>query len=74
MGALDMKRGYRGVYMTTSHLTQSAIDTFSQCSSTVVALGGEALVEKMIEYGVGVQNGKTYKIQRIDSDFFEDVE
>lgn len=72
IGALDNKQGaHKGVFITTSTFTPSAIETASRSRTyKVVLIDGRRLADLMIEHGIGVSASATYQLKRIDSDFF----
>lgn len=72
IGALDNKEGaHKGVFITTSAFTQSAIDTAKKSRSyKIVLIDGQRLADLMIEHDLGVSVAASYQLKRIDSDFF----
>ena len=63
------------MFITTTQFTKEAI-TYAekQLNCKLVLIDGEQLAKLMIEYDLGVSTVSTYKIKRIDTDFFnEDV-
>lgn len=73
VGALQGFRARRGVFLTTSHFTQDAIDYANSIETRVVLIDGQQLASFMIEYGLGVSTVDTYTVKRIDSDYFLEV-
>ena len=72
MGALEMKRARKGVFITTSRFSRDAIDYVSMIEKRVVLIDGMQLAELMIRYNLGVSVKESYLIKSIDSDYFED--
>lgn len=72
-GALNGKGANKGVFITTSQFSKQAIN-FSETllASKIVLIDGEKLTNLMITYGVGLFTKDTYKIQRIDTDYFNE--
>ncbi|SFJ43311.1 restriction endonuclease [Thermoflavimicrobium dichotomicum] len=70
-GALSTKNADRGVFITTSSFTSSAIQAAERSSYHIVLIDGEKLAELMIDYNVGVVEAKRFVIKRIDTDYFE---
>lgn len=72
IGALDNKEGaHKGVFITTSAFTQSAIDTAKKSRSyKIVLIDGQRLADLMIEHDLGVSVAASYQLKRIDSGFF----
>lgn len=70
-GALDAKGAHKGVFITTSHFTEAAKAAAKTSRSyRIVLIDGARLAELMIEHDLGVQVAATYKLKRLDSDFF----
>lgn len=72
-GALDAKGAQKGVFITTSTFTPSAIEAARNSRSyKIVLIDGSRLADLMIEHDLGVSVAATYQLKRIDSDFFAD--
>lgn len=70
-GALLGKGLTKGVFLTTSSFTKEAINyAESQNNLSIILIDGEELANLMIEYELGTSTVNTYKIKRIDSDYF----
>src|SRR5690606_21616629 len=72
VGALEMKRARKGVFITTSRFSRDAIDYVNMIENRVVLIDGMQLAELMIRYNLGVSVKESYQIKSIDSDYFED--
>ena len=72
IGALDVKGSTKGIFITTSNFSNSALETIKLSSKKVVTVNGERLTELMLEYSVGIKNEKSYKIPRVDEDYFSE--
>ena len=72
VGALAGQRATKGVFITTSWVTQDAKDYALSSQYKVVLIGGERLADLMIEHDLGVSVAATYQLKRIDSDFFSE--
>lgn len=70
VGALMGKRAKKGIFITTSHFTQDAINYVSTIDFKVVLIDGKRLAEFMIDNDVGVASAISYQLKRIDSDYF----
>jgi restriction system protein len=70
VGALMGKRARKGIFITTSHFTQDAINYISTIDFKVVLIDGKRLAEFMVDHDVGVAVASSYQIKRIDSDYF----
>ena len=73
IGALDMCRAVKGVFVTTSNFTSDAKNTVKKASKNIVLIDGSQLTQLMIKYGVGCKTKETINIQKIDEDFFEEM-
>jgi len=72
VGALSDKNAQKGIFITTSDFTSTAIDTAKR--NNIVIINGEQLARLMIEFNVGVSTNEIYEIKSIDSDYFNDNE
>jgi restriction system protein len=71
-GALQGQRARKGVFITTSDFSKDAEEYATSIDSRIVLINGPHLAALMIDHGVGVTRAGSYKILRIDSDYFED--
>lgn len=71
VGALHGQRAKKGVFITTSSFTKGAIDYVKSIEPKVILIDGESLTNLMIEHNVGTTIIETYKIRKIDLDYFE---
>ncbi len=69
VGALSGKAD-GGVFITTSRFSAGAIEWVNTVPARIILIDGQRLTELMIEYGVGVQVERTYRVVEIDEDFF----
>lgn len=69
-GALLGKKARKGVFITTSRFSGDAIEYAANIDSRIVLIDGTRLTGLMIEHDVGVSTYDTYRLKRIDSDFF----
>lgn len=69
VGALSGKAD-GGVFITTSRFSPGAVDWARTVPARLILIDGQRLTELMIEYGVGVQIERTYRVVEIDEDFF----
>lgn len=72
VGALEGKRAKKGIFITTSSFSNEAVQYISNINRKIVLIDGEQLTEYMIEYDIGVSTSTTYRIKKIDSDYFEE--
>lgn len=73
IGALDMCRAVKGVFVTTSSFTADARNTVKKASKNIVLIDGAQLTQLMIKYSVGCKTKETINIQKIDEDSFEEM-
>jgi restriction system protein len=72
VGALDGQRASKGVFITTSRFTDTAIDYVKTITKKVILIDGEQLADYMIDYGLGVSTFNSYELKKIDNDFFDE--
>ena len=70
-GSLEGVRARKGVFITTSFFTQDALDYVQRIEKRIVLIVGKQLADLMIDYDIGVSVTQTYKVKRLDSDYFE---
>lgn len=74
-GALDDKGARKGVFITTSRFSAEAKEYAERAAGKrIVLIDGEQLVHLMMEHGVGVTTVATYRLQKVDMDYFEGME
>lgn len=71
-GALHGKRATKGVFITTSTFSGEASTYAESVTPRVILVDGSQLTRLMIEYDVGVSVTRTYKLKRVDLDYFSD--
>lgn len=71
-GSLEGQRAGKGVFITTSGFTDAAREYVGLIEKRIVLVDGEQLAELMLDYGIGVTDVTSYKVQRIDLDYFGD--
>jgi restriction system protein len=72
VGALYGKKAKKGIFITTSTFSKSAVVYALGLDSKVILIDGAQLAELMFDYGVGVSTVNSYAIKRVDSDFFSE--
>lgn len=70
-GSLEGVRARKGVLITTSSFSQDALDYVQRIEKRIVLIDGQQLADLMIDHDIGVNVVQTYKIKRLDSDYFE---
>jgi restriction system protein len=71
-GSLEGHRARKGVFITTSQFSADAKAYVNRIEKKIILIDGEQLANLSLEFGIGVEPVTTYKIQRIDSDYFEE--
>ena len=71
-GGLDHSRANKGVFVTTSSFTRSAVETAGRLSKRIVLIDGDRLAALMIQFNVGTRIEETFHLRRMDEDFFLD--
>jgi restriction system protein len=69
-GALQGKRARKGVFITTSSFSSGATEFVAGIDTKISLIGGVELSELMIDHDLGVATTVSYKLKRIDSDYF----
>lgn len=70
VGALNGQRASKGVFITTSTFSGDAIAYADAVNPRVILVNGKQLAELMIDHNVGVSIETTYRIRRVDVDYF----
>ncbi len=60
------------MFITTSTFTLEAASYADNVTPRVILVDGAYLTRLMIEYDVGVTVARTYKLKRVDLDYFTD--
>ncbi len=70
-GALSLKKAHKGIFVTTSAFSQSAVETARGLGSRIVLIDGLHLSRLMIRYNVGCRDEDVLHLKKVDEDFFE---
>jgi len=74
-GALDLVGAKKGVIMTTSTFSQPAEDCVNKIKDKrIILVDGRRMTELMLKHSIGVSTKQTFVIQRMDEDFFLELE
>jgi len=71
-GSLEGHRARKGVFITTSQFSKEAREYVTRIEKKIRLINGEELAQLMIDYGVGVTEGETYEVKKLDRDYFEE--
>ena len=74
-GSLDARGAAKGVFITTSNFSGTArqtAETISAGSKFIRLIDGSELARLMIEHGVGVVTEFTYKLKKLDENYFSE--
>lgn len=70
-GSLNLNKATKGLFVTTSTFSPSAVKTAEQLSHRIVLVDGEHLAKLMVRYNIGCRIEETLYIRRLDEDFFD---
>ncbi len=70
-GALNLKRAQKGIFITTSAFTQSAVETAQNLGNRIVLINGKELAKLMLRYNIGSRDEQVLHLKKIDEEFFE---
>ena len=70
-GALDQFKANKGLFVTTSNFSSSAVKTADGLSKRIVLIDGSMLAKLMIRYDVGCRVEEQLAIKSLDEDFFD---
>ncbi|MGR5069299.1 restriction endonuclease [Vibrio alfacsensis] len=70
-GALNLKKAQKGIFITTSEFTSSAIQTAKDLGMRIVLINGKELAKLMLSYNIGSRDEQVIYLKRIDEEFFE---
>jgi restriction system protein len=71
-GSLEGQRARRGVFITTAQFSAEAREYVNRIEKKIILIDGDQLAKLCLEFGIGVEPITIYKVQRIDSDYFEE--
>lgn len=70
-GAIDAAGTTKGVFVTTSAFTKSAMEYVDRSPKRIILIDGDKLAQLMVRHRIGVRTRETYEIKRIDEDYFD---
>ena len=70
-GSLDMHKASKGLFVTTTYFSKSAVETAEKLGKRIVLIDGVQLAKLLVKFNVGCRLEDTVEIKKIDEDFFE---
>jgi restriction system protein len=70
VGALMGEKAKKGIFITNSKFSSEAFNYVSNIDYKIVLIDGQRLAEFMIDFDLGVTEVISYRLKRIDSDYF----
>ncbi|MDN3488536.1 restriction endonuclease [Pseudoalteromonas sp. APC 3694] len=70
-GALNLKKAQKGIFITTSDFTLSAMQTAKDLGMRIVLINGKELAKLMLRYNIGSRDEQVLHLKKIDEEFFE---
>jgi restriction system protein len=70
-GSLDMHKATKGLFVTTSTFTKSAVETADKLGKRIVLIDGRTLAQLMVRFNVGCRVEEVFEFKKIDEEFFE---
>lgn len=70
-GALSLKKAQKGIFVTTSSFSQSAVQTAKDLGTRIVLIDGVHLASLMIRYNIGCRDEEVLHLKKVAEDFFE---
>ena len=72
-GALSLKRATKGIFVTTSAFSESAINTANGLGNRIVLIDGVQLSRLMLRYSIGCRDMEILHLKKIDEDYFDQL-
>jgi restriction system protein len=73
VGSLVGRNATKGVFITSSGFTRDALEYVKTIAHKVVLIDGESLARLMIEHDIGVSPVETFKVKKVDRDYFAEA-
>jgi restriction system protein len=71
VGALAGQQAHKGVFITTSDFSETAVSYAKKVAQKVVLIDGDRLADLMIQHNIGVSKSHSYDVKHVDSDYFD---
>lgn len=73
-GALQGVKATKGLFITTARFSKEAREFADNLfNSNIVLVDGDALMQLMIKFNLGVSVEQVYEVKKLDTDFFSDI-
>ena len=72
-GALNLKKAQKGIFISTSGFTPSAMQTAKDLGMRIVLINGKELAKLMLRYNIGSRDEDILHIKKVDEDFFDEI-
>ena len=69
-GSLDGVSATKGILITTGSISQAAREYASRIAKRIILIDGVELARLMVEHEVGVRVTDTFKLKKIDDNYF----
>lgn len=69
-GSLSLKKAQKGIFVTTSSFSSSAVQTAANLGMRIVLIDGLQLARLMIRYNIGCRDEEILHLKKVDEDFF----
>ena len=71
VGSIQTKGTNKGVFVTTDNFTTAAENYVVELHRPIVLIDGKELARLMVAHDIGVRETMTYKIKRVDENYFD---
>lgn len=71
-GALSVKKTQKGIFVTTSDFSPSAVQTTKDLGSRIVLIDGAQLAKLLLRYNIGCRDEAVIHLKKIDEDYFDE--
>jgi len=71
-GSLEGQRARKGILITTSTFTADAKEYVKRIEKRIILIDGDQLAKLMIDHDVGVTVAATYRVKKLNQDYFDE--
>ena len=72
VGSLGERKAHKGVFITSGAFTTGAKTAAERANVRIALIDGDQLAKLMIAHSVGVSDQKSYRVQKLDTDYFDE--